>query len=73
MSKVLHDRLVFGSNVKLLRIEQGLSQRRLALMLNMHNTYLGRIESGRCNISIDTMSRLAEALGVDIADLFRTT
>ena len=64
------DRLVFGSRMRELRKRQGLSQRRLALMLGMDNTYLGRIEAGRCNISIDTMSRIASALGVEIRELF---
>lgn len=64
------DRLRFGQRVKERREEQGLSQRRLALMIGMDNTYLGRIEAGRCNLSIDTMSRIASALDVEIRELF---
>lgn len=60
----------FGQRVKERREEQGLSQRKLALMIGMDNTYLGRIEAGRCNLSIDTMSRIASALGVEIRELF---
>lgn len=65
-----NDRLRFGQRVKERREEQGLSQRKLALMIGMDNTYLGRIEAGRCNLSIDTMSRIASALGVEIRELF---
>lgn len=39
-------------------------------MICMDNTYLGRIEAGRCNLSIDTMSRIASALDVEIRELF---
>lgn len=64
------DRLRFGQRVRERREEQGLSQRKLALMIGMDNTYLGRIEAGRCNLSIDTMSRIASALDVEIRELF---
>ena len=64
------DRLRFGQRVREGREEQSLSQRKLALMIGMDNTYLGRIEAGRCNLSIDTMSRIASALDVEIRELF---
>ncbi len=69
MEESTNNRVSFGRNVRRAREGQGLSQRRLALMLNMHNTYLGRIESGRCNVSIDTMSKIASALGTTVKDL----
>ncbi|QOS66689.1 helix-turn-helix transcriptional regulator [Eggerthella guodeyinii] len=64
------DRLRFGQRVRERREEQSLSQRKLALMIGMDNTYLGRIEAGRCSLSIDTMSRIASALDVEIRELF---
>ena len=64
------DRLRFGQRVRECREEQSLSQRKLALMIGMDNTYLGRIEAGRCNLSIDTMSRIASAFDVEIRELF---
>ena len=64
------DRPRFGQRVRECREEQSLSQRKLALMIGMDNTYLGRIEAGRCNLSIDTMSRIASALDVEIRELF---
>lgn len=66
-----NDRLRFGQRVKERREAEGLSQRKLALMIGMDNTYLGRIETGQCNLSIDTMSRIASALGVEIRDLLK--
>jgi transcriptional regulator with XRE-family HTH domain len=35
----------------------------------LHRTYVGSVERGERNISIDNMERLASATGLDVADL----
>lgn len=55
-----------GLLIKEERESQGLSQRKLALMIGMHNSHLGRIEAGTCNTSLDTISRISSALGVEL-------
>ena len=35
----------------------------------MHRTYVGGIERGERNVSLNNIERLAQALGVDICDL----
>ena len=40
------------------------------MMIGMGDTYLGRIEAGRCKLSTDTMSQIALALDVEIFELF---
>jgi transcriptional regulator with XRE-family HTH domain len=46
-----------------------LSQEELAARASLHRTYIGSVERSERNISIDSMERLAQALGLDIADL----
>jgi transcriptional regulator with XRE-family HTH domain len=62
-------RVIFGDNMRRLRREQGISQEKLADLAGLHRTYVGSVERGERNISIDNMERLAIALGVTVADL----
>jgi transcriptional regulator with XRE-family HTH domain len=43
----------------------------LAELAELHPTYVGSVERGERNISIDHMERLAAALGLDVMDLLR--
>lgn len=47
----------------------GLSQEVLADMAGLHRTYVGGIERGERNVSIDNIEKLARALDADIAEL----
>ena len=49
------------------RLEKGLSQMELAKRTGMHRSNICRIESGRQNISLDTLIRIFDALGIDIS------
>ncbi len=60
-----------GSNVKRLRAQQGLSQESFADLASIHRTYVSDIERGARNPTIAVVQRLAEALGIDAADLLR--
>lgn len=62
-------RVVLGERIKALREAQSLSQRKLALMANTNQTHLWQIESGRANVGIDLLYRIASALGVKVQDL----
>lgn len=62
-------RLVFADNLHKLRVEQGISQERLAEMADLHRTYVGSVERGERNISIDNMQKLADALSVTLKDM----
>lgn len=48
------------------RLEKGLSQMEIAKRTGMHRSNICRIESGRQNISIDTLIRIFDALGKNI-------
>jgi transcriptional regulator with XRE-family HTH domain len=62
----------FARNLKSRRTELGLSQEVLADEAGLHRTYIGSVERGERNVSIDNMERLAKALDLDIADLLTT-
>ena len=62
-------RIIFAQNLRKFRLEKRLSQEDLADSANLHRTYIGSVERGERNISIDNMERLANALGCTIADL----
>lgn len=51
------------------RLEVGLSQEKLAEFANLHRTYVGAIERGERNVSIDNIEKIANALQADVVDL----
>lgn len=61
---------LFGTRVRELRSTRGLSQEALALTSGLDRTYIGGVERGERNISLVNIHRLAEALGVPVAELF---
>jgi transcriptional regulator with XRE-family HTH domain len=59
-----------GREVKRLREAKGWSQTRLAAEAGMSVSGISMIENGHRNLSTTTLARLAEALGVEVVDLF---
>lgn len=60
----------FGQQVRRLRQAKGFSQEELAERCGLHRTYVGAVERGERNLSLQSMARLAKALDADIADFF---
>lgn len=58
-----------GARIKTLREQQGLSQRKLALMIGSNQTHIWQIENGTVNVGLDLLFRLADALEVNVRDL----
>lgn len=64
-------REVFARNLRKARLEAGVSQEALAELAGLHRTYVGSVERGERNISVDNMERLAGALGLDVQSLLK--
>jgi transcriptional regulator with XRE-family HTH domain len=62
-----------SENVMYLRSVHRLSQEELAERVGNTNKHIGEIERGTTNVRLDILISLAQALSVDVADLFRTT
>jgi transcriptional regulator with XRE-family HTH domain len=60
----------FGSKLRALRLEQGLSQEKLGELAKLDRTYISSTERGRRNVSLEAISRLAEALHVSPREFF---
>lgn len=60
----------FGESVRQRRLEQGLSQERVAEMCGMHRNYLGAVERAERTPSIVAADRIARALGTTLAEMF---
>ena len=50
---------------------RGLTQEQLASELGMLAPNYARVEQGRQNVTVDTVVRVAQVLGVPLSDLFR--
>ena len=60
----------FGGRVRKFRKEKGLSQEQLAFKANLHRTYIGMIERAEKNITLINIEKIANALEVEILQLF---
>ena len=63
----------FGQVLRRKRTESGLSQDKLALESGLDRTFISLLERGLRQPSLSTLLELAEALGVDAANLVRDT
>ncbi len=61
----------FGWACKKLREAKGLSQEKFALLIDMDRTYYASVESGKRNISIQNIKKIADGLGVSVSELFK--
>ena len=61
----------FGARVRLLRKKRGWSQERMAEACGMHWTYIGQVERGERNLTLQSIQSIAKALNLKISELFR--
>lgn len=63
-------RVLVGERIRKLRKERGWSQEELGEKADLHHTYVGAVERGEKNASIDTLEKIATAFNIEILDLF---
>ena len=66
-----NSKILFGSRVKQLRLEKGISQESLALIAGLDRTYVSGCERGVRNIGLENIYKIASALGVTPDMLFK--
>jgi len=59
-----------GQRIRNYRTQQQLSQEKLAELSGFHPTYIGQIERGEKNPTIESIERIASALNVSLSQLF---
>jgi transcriptional regulator with XRE-family HTH domain len=62
---------LFGERVRVLRQARSLSQEALALAAELDRTYIGGVERGERNISLQNIQKIAQALNVSLTDLLK--
>ena len=56
-------------NICTIRKQKGLSQQMLASMCDFEKSNMSRIEAGRSNVTIFTLSKIAKALNISLSDI----
>ena len=64
-------KMKFGKNLKRLRLKKGISQESLSFLADLDRSYISSTEKGVRNVSITVAEKLANALNVDISELFK--
>ena len=67
-----YDRRIMGTVIRRLREERGLTQDVLSGLAGVARSQLALIEAGGACPQIDTLWRIAEALGIRLSELIRT-
>jgi transcriptional regulator with XRE-family HTH domain len=66
-----HPHLQVALAIRTLRQRAGISQRQLALRMNVPRTYVSKIENDKATPTLSSLERLAKALGVGVPDLLK--
>lgn len=59
----------FGKRIRAIREEQGLSQEALGQKAGLHRTYISLIERGHKSVTLESMEKIAKALGIHMRRL----
>ena len=59
-----------GARLKYIRKEKGFTQEFLAEKVKIHPTYVGKLESGKNNLSVLMLYKISRALNVKLSEVF---
>lgn len=63
-------KIYFWQRIRKLRTEKGLSQEEFARKCWVHRTYMGLIERGETNITLENIEKIAKTLNIEIKEIF---
>ena len=66
----MYTKELIGKRIQELRKRQGLSQEQVAAKAEINSNYLSRIECGKENPTLDMLIKLANALKIEIWEMF---
>lgn len=61
----------FGLRIKELRKKAGLSQEKFSIECNLDRTYIAGIESGKRNVSLENIEKIAKGFNISLSELFK--
>lgn len=64
---------ILGNRIRTLRKESGYSQEDLADLTDFHRTYIGMVERGERNPSLEYLVKFAKAFRISLSKLFDET
>jgi transcriptional regulator with XRE-family HTH domain len=64
-------RALFGANFRQIRLKARLTQADVEELTGIRQHYISEIENGLQNLTLDTMTTLAQAIGTDLRSLLR--
>ncbi len=62
--------IALGKRIKSLRLSAGMTQEQVAKKSGLHCTYIGQIERGEKNITVESLGKVLRAIGVNFTELF---
>lgn len=72
VAKIPKHRKILGDNIRTQRRNLKWSQEKLAEKAELHHNYIGDIERGEENVSVDALLRIATAMKLKISDLLHS-
>ena len=68
-----YNKKAFGVVISKLRVQKGLTQENLSGLAGIARSHLAALENGEKTVKLDTMWRIADALGISPSELIRKT
>lgn len=60
-----------GDRIRNIRKQQGMSQELLGERSGLHTNYIGQVERGEKNVTVESLERIANGLNITLEQLFR--
>ncbi len=61
---------IIGQRIRNYRTQKGLSQEQLAELAGCHSTYIGQLERGEKNATLESVEKIASAMDISLSELF---